>query len=90
MQKNNQRLPRSPGNTCTKKSKSVDNMLGQETTADNINSGNLSQIIKEQFSSSQFIEQVAKSIVSSDIFINSIENVVKEATRQQQEQIGHY
>ncbi|CAF1216792.1 unnamed protein product, partial [Didymodactylos carnosus] len=83
MQKVSQHSPPSPLNSSsTKKSKSVDIM------ADNISNNDLSQIIKEQFSSSQFVEQLAKSIVSSDIFINSIINVVKEATGKQQEQIG--
>ncbi|CAF1101380.1 unnamed protein product [Didymodactylos carnosus] len=56
--------------------------------ADNISNNNLSQTIKGQFLSSQFVEQLAKSIVSSDIFINSIINVVKEVTEKQKEQIG--
>ncbi|CAF1232517.1 unnamed protein product, partial [Didymodactylos carnosus] len=75
MQSGHQRSPPSPSQISSKKLKQL------TTTAMSTNAISLAltQMVKEIFSSSSFVQQMCNSLLTSDLFTNSIARVVEEA-----------
>ncbi|CAF1240027.1 unnamed protein product [Didymodactylos carnosus] len=84
MQNLNHGPPSPLQSSVIKRAKSLDNTRDSNEMTDN----NLSQIIKDTFSTPIFIEQLYNSLVNSDVFFKAIETVVISTCKQQQEQIN--
>ncbi|CAF0929373.1 unnamed protein product [Didymodactylos carnosus] len=83
MQSGHQRSPPSPPQTSSKK-------LRQSTTtamSANVESLALTLMVKEIFSSLSFVQQMCNSLLTSDLFTNSIVIVVKEAVNKSRYQV---
>ncbi|CAF1398441.1 unnamed protein product [Didymodactylos carnosus] len=75
MQSGHQRSPPSPTQTSSKKLK----QLTTTAMSTNAKSLALTQMVKEIFSSSSFVQQMCNSLLTSDLFTNFIARVVEEA-----------